>query len=79
MRRSAAPLVTLAIVAAGLMALARAQTQTTAVVNGQVVPVHGPAPTTLDVYYVDTEGGKAVLFVAWHHSHSVFNNCAKVR
>jgi len=64
MRRSAAPLVTLAIVAAGLMALARAQTQTTAVVNGQVVPVHGPAPTTLDVYYVDTEGGKAVLFVA---------------
>ena len=41
-----------------------AQTQTTQVVNGRVVPVQAPPQTTLDVYYVDTEGGKAVLFVS---------------
>jgi beta-lactamase superfamily II metal-dependent hydrolase len=49
-----------------LISLAQAQggSQATQVVNGQVVPAERPPSTTLDIYYIDTEGGKAVLFVS---------------
>jgi len=40
------------------------QREATQVVNGQVVAVPGPPRKTLEAYYIDTEGGKAVLFVA---------------
>ena len=38
--------------------------QATQVVNGQVVPAQRTPPTTLDIYVIDTEGGKAVLYVS---------------
>jgi beta-lactamase superfamily II metal-dependent hydrolase len=63
MRSIVALLGSVALAIVGALALVHAQAPTTAVVNGQVVPVQGPAPTTLDVYYIDTEGGKSVLFV----------------
>jgi competence protein ComEC len=62
--RMIALLVAPALVVSVATARFDAQTQTTQVVNGRVVPVQTPPQTTLDVYYVDTEGGKAVLFVS---------------
>jgi competence protein ComEC len=38
--------------------------QATQVVNGAVVPAQKLPPATLDVYSIDTEGGKATLFVS---------------
>ena len=43
---------------------AQGRTQATQVVNGQVVPAQRTPPTTLDIYVIDTEGGKAVLYVS---------------
>jgi competence protein ComEC len=40
------------------------QPQATQVVNGAVVPAQRTPPATLDVYFIDTEGGKATLFVS---------------
>src|SRR5437870_187357 len=36
----------------------------TQVVNGAVVPAQRTPPTTLDVYFIDTEGGQATLFIS---------------
>ncbi len=58
---SAAAAVVIGPIATGTL---HGQRETTQVVNGQVVAVPGPPRTTLDAYYVDTEGGKAVLFVS---------------
>ena len=41
-----------------------AQARATQVVNGAVVPAQRTPPTTLDIYSIDTEGGKATLFVS---------------
>jgi beta-lactamase superfamily II metal-dependent hydrolase len=38
--------------------------QATQVVNGAVVPAQRLPPATLDIYFIDTEGGKATLFVS---------------
>ena len=38
--------------------------QATQVVNGAVVPAQRLPPATLDIYSIDTEGGKATLFVS---------------
>src|SRR5262245_50569320 len=40
------------------------QKQATQVVNGAVVPAQRLPPTTLDIYSIDTEGGKATLFLS---------------
>src|SRR5262245_2891853 len=55
-----------AIVIAGLNVAIRSQApgQATQVVNGAVVPAQRLPPTTLDIYSIDTEGGKATLFVS---------------
>jgi competence protein ComEC len=41
-----------------------AQARATQVVNGAVVPAQRTPPPTLDIYSIDTEGGKATLFVS---------------
>jgi competence protein ComEC len=49
----------------GLFAAAQPQgQQATQVVNGAVVPAQRTPPATLDVYFIDTEGGQATLFVS---------------
>ena len=40
------------------------QAHATQVVDGAVVPAQRVPPTTLDIYFIDTEGGKATLFVS---------------
>ena len=42
----------------------QAQGQATQVVNGAIVPAQRVPPSTLDIYSIDTEGGKATLFVS---------------
>ena len=60
------PLFLSAMALAVLLAALRLQGQRTAtqVVNGAVVPAERTPPTTLDIYSIDTEGGKATLFVS---------------
>jgi competence protein ComEC len=56
-----------AMVVGGLSgAAARLQTpgRPTQVVNGAIVPAQRFPPATLDIYSIDTEGGKATLFVS---------------
>jgi beta-lactamase superfamily II metal-dependent hydrolase len=50
-----------------VVAFARLHSQTpaaTEVVNGAVVPAQRLPPATLDIYFIDTEGGQATLFVS---------------
>jgi glyoxylase-like metal-dependent hydrolase (beta-lactamase superfamily II) len=42
----------------------RGRAQATQVVDGAVVPAQRTPPTTLDIYFLDTEGGQATLFLS---------------
>jgi competence protein ComEC len=55
---------TVALIVPIAVVQSQAQRQATQVVNGAVVPAQRTPPTTLDIYSIDTEGGKATLFVS---------------
>ena len=64
MRKMALLLMAMALLASIAAVRTQGQTQATQVVNGAVVPAQRTPPPTLDLYVIDTEGGKAVLYVS---------------
>ena len=64
MRKTTVFLVAMVFLVAIAVVHAQGQTPATQVVNGAVVPALRNPPPTLDVYSIDTEGGKATLYVS---------------
>src|SRR2546425_10768721 len=64
MRKTVLLLMAMALLVPTAAVHTQGQTQATQVVNGAVVPAQRTPPPTLDLYVIDTEGGKAVLYVS---------------
>src|SRR5712691_2299439 len=64
MRKTVLLLMAMALLVPTAAVHTQVQTQATQVVNGAVVPAQRTPPPTLDLYVIDTEGGKAVLYVS---------------
>src|SRR5205809_1565960 len=64
MRKTLLLIAAMALVAPIVAVHTQGQAQATQVLNGAVVPAQRTPPPTLDIYFIDTEGGQATLFVS---------------